>query len=96
MAAKAKQGIVLSVKSTKTAVVTVASARPHPLYFKTVRRTKKFHVHDELGVAKGDLVEFVETKPFSRTKRWIITKVITKEEKPAKTTAKKRSPSKTK
>lgn len=74
--AKAKTGIVLVNKMLKTVVVAVQSVRPHHLYHKTVRKTKKFHVHDEIGVKVGDKVEFNQTKPFSRTVKWTITKVI--------------------
>jgi small subunit ribosomal protein S17 len=69
-------GTVTSVKMAKTAVVEVARSRPHPLYRKAIRRTKKFHVHDPLGVSVGDVVEFVQTRPLSRTKRWIILRVV--------------------
>lgn len=74
--AKAKTGVVISTKMQKTIVVNVESVRPHPLYHKSVKRTKKFHVHDELGAKVGDKVEFKETKPLSRSKRWIVVKVL--------------------
>lgn len=70
-------GTVKGVKMAQTAVVEVASARAHPLYHKIIRRTKKYHVHDPFGVHLGDRVSFVGTRPLSRTKRWIISRVLT-------------------
>lgn len=75
--AKAKIGIVISTKTPKTLVVAVQSVRAHPLYFKSVRKTKNFHVHDELSAKLGDKVGFIETRPLSKTVRWITTKLVT-------------------
>ncbi|KKT75721.1 MAG: 30S ribosomal protein S17 [Microgenomates group bacterium GW2011_GWA1_Microgenomates_45_10] len=74
--AKIKTGVVISRAMAKTAVVEVSSVSQHPLYLKAVRRTKNFHVHDEIGSKVGDKVEFKEIRPISRTKKWAIVKVI--------------------
>lgn len=74
--ARLKVGIVVSTKMAKTVVVEVLSVRRHPIYLKAVRRTKKFHVHDEVGVKLGDRVEFKEVAPISATKRWKIVGVV--------------------
>lgn len=69
-------GIVISVKTPKTAVVKVKRQKIHPLYRKRIMRAKKYHIHDELGVKEGDLVKFVETRPISKTKKWKIVEVV--------------------
>ncbi len=66
------QGTVVSDKNNKTIVVEVERRYTHPLLKKTVRRTKKYHAHDETNVFKvGDQVQIEETSPISRNKRWI-------------------------
>jgi small subunit ribosomal protein S17 len=70
------RGRVVSVKATKTAVVIVERKKSHPIYQKSFTRTKKFQVHDELGVREGDIVEFVKTRPISKMKHWQIVKVV--------------------
>ena len=71
------QGVVVSDKNTKTVVVEVERRYTHPLFKKTVRRSKKFHAHDEQNQAKvGDVVQIVETRPLSATKRWRLTQVL--------------------
>ncbi len=66
------QGVVVSDKNDKTIVVQVERRYTHPLLKKTVRRTKKYHAHDEKNVFKtGDLVSIEETAPISKNKRWI-------------------------
>ncbi|MGF1543444.1 MAG: 30S ribosomal protein S17 [Parvularculaceae bacterium] len=65
------QGTVVSDKNPKTVVVNVARIFTHPLLKKTVRRSKRFHAHDEAGdYKKGDLVRIQECAPKSRLKRW--------------------------
>ena len=65
------QGPVVSDKTDKTIVVEVERRYTHPLYKKVVRRSKKYHAHDETNSAKvGDRVRIQETAPISRTKRW--------------------------
>jgi small subunit ribosomal protein S17 len=66
------QGIVVSDKNDKTIVVQVERRYTHPLLKKTVRRTKKYHAHDETNAFKvGDKVSIEETRPMSKSKRWI-------------------------
>jgi small subunit ribosomal protein S17 len=65
------QGVVVSDKNAKTVVVRVDRRFIHPLIGKTVRRSKKFHAHDESGAYKvGDIVRIGECKPISKLKRW--------------------------
>ncbi len=67
------QGVVVSDKNAKTVVVEVERRYTHPLLKKTVRRSKKYHAHDEANVFKvGDLVSIEETRPISKNKRWIV------------------------
>lgn len=74
---KSREGIVVSDAMNKTIVVRVDRRLRHPLYGKVIRRSKKYHVHDEENRAKtGDHVRFLETRPLSRTKRWRLTDVI--------------------
>ncbi len=66
------QGVVVSSKNNKTIVVEVERRYTHPLLKKTVRRTKKYHAHDEANVYKeGDRVEIQEAAPISKLKRWV-------------------------
>jgi small subunit ribosomal protein S17 len=66
-------GEVTSTKQNKTVTVEVERRFTHPLFKKTVRRTKKYHAHDENNDCKvGDRVWIEETKPISRTKTWIV------------------------
>ncbi|NBQ33605.1 MAG: 30S ribosomal protein S17, partial [Proteobacteria bacterium] len=51
---------------------------PHPIYQKTVSRTKRYKAHDEANACKvGDRVRITETRPLSRTKRWAVAEVLT-------------------
>jgi len=68
-------GVVISKKMDKTATVAVERVVVHPLYKKRFRRSKKYHVHDELGVEVGQTVSFVACKPVSKLKRWKIIQV---------------------
>ncbi|MDX2290474.1 MAG: 30S ribosomal protein S17 [Hyphomicrobiaceae bacterium] len=64
-------GVVVSDKNNKTIVVEVERRYTHPLLKKTVRRTKKYHAHDETNRCKvGDLVDIIESAPISKNKRW--------------------------
>lgn len=65
-------GKVISTKMDKTATVLVERVVLHPVYKKRYKRTKKYHVHDEVGVDVGQEVNFVACKPYSKTKRWKI------------------------
>ena len=69
------QGVVVSDKNSKTVVVEVERRFTHRLFKKTVRRSKKYHAHDEANVSKvGDRVWIEECPPISRLKRWVVTK----------------------
>jgi small subunit ribosomal protein S17 len=69
------QGVVVSDKNTKTVVVEVERRYTHPLLKKTVRRSKKFHAHDEDDTFKvGDVVWIEESRPISKNKRWVVVK----------------------
>jgi len=68
---KVRVGVVVSDKGDKTIVVKVERRFAHPLYGKRVKRTKRYHVHDEQNEYKvGDTVSISETRPLSKTKRW--------------------------
>lgn len=65
------QGVVVSDKNDKTVTVRVDRRMRHPLYKKTIQRSKKYAAHDEENRFKiGDAVEIVESRPFSKSKRW--------------------------
>jgi small subunit ribosomal protein S17 len=65
------QGVVVSDKNTKTVVVEVERRFMHPVMGKTVRRSKKYHAHDERGAFKaGDIVRIRECRPISKLKTW--------------------------
>jgi small subunit ribosomal protein S17 len=67
------QGVVVSDKNDKTIVVRVERRFTHPMMKKTVRRTKKYHAHDEGNTAKtGDIVRIEECRPLSRNKTWAL------------------------
>jgi len=68
---KIRVGVVVSDKAHKTIVVRVDRRLAHPLYGKSVARSKRYHVHDEKNEYKvGDTVRITETRPLSKTKRW--------------------------
>lgn len=69
-------GQVTAKKMNKTATVEVDRVMMHPVYKKRYKQTKKYHVHDEVGTKVGDKVNFVATKPYSKLKKWRITKVL--------------------
>jgi len=72
-------GIVTSDKMDKTITVNVDIYKKHPLYGKRVKQSKKFHAHDEEQVAKiGDTVTIMETRPFSKTKKFRLVEVVLK------------------
>ena len=67
------QGVVVSDKNDKTIVVEVERRFTHPLLKKTVRRSKKYHAHDEENRFKiGDQVAIEEVRPLSKNKRWVV------------------------
>ena len=76
---KTKTGSVTSDKMDKTITVAVERKVKHPLYGKFVKKTTKFHAHDETNEAKpGDVVRIMETRPLSKTKRWRLVEIIEK------------------
>ncbi len=69
-------GVVVSVKHDKTVVVNVERRFKHRTYSKFVNKTKKYHAHDEQNTAKvGDVVTIIESKPYSKLKKWELLKV---------------------
>ncbi|UJQ95280.1 30S ribosomal protein S17 [Mariluticola halotolerans] len=67
------QGTVVSDKNEKTVVVRVERRFTHPLLKKTVRRSKKYHAHDETNAVKvGEIVNIEECAPISKSKRWTV------------------------
>jgi small subunit ribosomal protein S17 len=77
-----KVGLVVSDKSDKTVVVAVENRRRHPLYRKTVARTKKFHAHDENNECiAGDIVRIEESRPRSKLKRWVVREIVERAER---------------
>ena len=74
-----RRGIVVSDKGEKTIVVKVDVTKLHPKYKKVVRRTRKFHAHDEQNAAGvGDVVRIVESRRISKTKNWRLAEVVEK------------------
>jgi small subunit ribosomal protein S17 len=72
-----RRGVVVSSAMDKTIVVKVDTVKAHPRYKKVVRRSAKFHAHDDQNAAKvGDLVRIVETRPLSKTKNWRLAEVL--------------------
>lgn len=70
-------GTVVSDKMDKTIVVSVDTFGVHKIYKKRVKKSTKFHVHDENNTAKvGDVVKFMETRPLSKTKSYILVEVV--------------------
>jgi small subunit ribosomal protein S17 len=79
MPVKERIGTVLSNKMEKTVVVKVENRYPHPIYSKTITKTKKYLVHDEMSECNiGDQVLVQECRPLSRKKRWKLVKIISK------------------
>ena len=74
---KTRVGLVVSNKMDKTIVVAIKERINHPLYKKTVNRTKKLKAHDEKNECNiGDTVSIMETRPLSKTKRWRLVEII--------------------
>jgi small subunit ribosomal protein S17 len=72
-------GRVVSDKMNKTVTVLIERRVTHPLYGKTITRSKKFHAHDETNeIKEGDLVTIEECRPLSKTKTWKVTQVVEK------------------
>ena len=76
---KTKIGVVTSNKMTKTITVSVERKVKHPIYGKFVKKTTKFHAHDDKNECSiGDIVRIMETRPLSKTKRWRLVEVLEK------------------
>ena len=72
-------GKVVSDKRMKTITVQIERRTKHELYGKIVARSSKYHAHDENGEYKmGDVVEISETRPISKTKAWVVTRLLQK------------------
>jgi small subunit ribosomal protein S17 len=72
-----RRGVVVSSAMDKTIVVKVDTIKAHPRYKKVVRRSVKFHAHDEQNSANvGDVVRIVETRPLSKTKHWKLVQIV--------------------
>ncbi len=79
MATKERIGQVVSDKMDKTVVVAVENRAPHPKYGKIVVKTRRFKAHDEENTChEGDRVRIRESRPLSRTKRWVVADILTK------------------
>lgn len=77
MAVKERVGLVVSDKMNKTVVVAVENRTAHQKYGKIVVRTKRYKAHDEENKCKeGDRVRIQETRPLSRTKRWMVAEIL--------------------
>lgn len=76
---KSRTGVVTSDKMDKTITVAVERKVKHPLYGKFLKKTSKFHAHDETNQCGiGDTVKIMETRPLSKSKRWRLVQVVTK------------------
>ncbi len=76
---KERVGVVVSDKMDKTVVVAVTDKAKHPVYKKTITRTKKFKAHDELNeCGVGDKVRITETRKLSKDKNWRVSEIIEK------------------
>jgi small subunit ribosomal protein S17 len=74
---RTKVGTVVSDKMDKTVVVAVESLKRHRLYGRSIRRTKKYHVHDETNRCKiGDKVIIADSRPMSKTKHWTVRDIV--------------------
>lgn len=74
---KERRGVVVSSAMDKTIVVRVDTVRPHPAYKKVVRRSARFHAHDDQNSANvGDVVRIVEARPLSKTKSWRLAEIL--------------------
>ena len=70
-------GKVVSDKMDKTVTVLIERNVKHPLYGKFISQSKKYHAHDEANQAKtGDMVEIAEGRPISKTKAWVVTRIV--------------------
>ena len=76
---KTRTGVVRSSKMDKTIIVAVERRVKHPIYGKFVKKTTRFHAHDEKNESGvGDIVRIMETRPLSKTKRWRLVEIVEK------------------
>lgn len=74
-----KSGVVVSDKMDKTVVVAVENMMIHPIYYKYIKKTSKFHAHDENNECKiGDRVVIEESRPLSKLKRWNVREIVSR------------------
>lgn len=82
MSKKQLTGTVVSNKMNQTIVVRVERKTRHPLYGKVIRKAKKYHAHDPQNEAReGDRVRILESRPISKTKKWVLKEIIERPEK---------------
>jgi len=70
------EGVIISNKMQKTVVVRTTQSFRHPLYGKVVESRHKLVAHDELGCKVGDRVRVIESRPLSKTKRWMVAEIV--------------------
>ena len=76
---KTRTGVVSSNKMNKTITVVIERKVKHPIYGKFVKKTTKFHAHDEKNECTvGDIVKIMESRPLSKTKRWRLVEIVEK------------------
>ena len=76
---KTRTGLVVSNKMDKSIVVAVERKVKHPIYGKFVKKTTRFHAHDDKNECSiGDIVKIMETRPLSKTKRWRLVEIVEK------------------
>ena len=76
---KTRTGVVSSNKMDKTVTVAVERKVKHPIYGKFVKKTTRFHAHDDKNECSiGDIVKIMETRPLSKTKRWRLVEIVEK------------------
>ncbi len=74
-------GVVVKNKMQKTVIVEITRRHNHPLYHKVITSKKRVAAHDELACGIGDEVVIVESKPLSKTKRWVVSEITKKNER---------------
>ncbi len=76
---KSREGLIVSDKMDKTVVVEIKDKAKHPLYKKTINKTKRIKAHDEENACGiGDRVEIMETRPLSKDKHWRVVRIVEK------------------
>ena len=76
---KVREGVVVSDKMQNTVIVQVLDVKPHALYKKVVRQTRRYQAHDaEASCGVGDRVRIMETRPISKQKRWRVAEILEK------------------